>query len=175
MDTGQSPLEAPPGRPPAAGRFGPEWLRRANTTLILILLLAGMGFAFRALSKRAAEDLPVPGVSVKVRTERGAGVEARAAPPPDRRAAGPPITMEVTLADVASLVRLIEETARIRVALPCPAAQRVSLRVRGAPVEAALAAVAAAANLTLTGRDGTFILNACAPPSREARGTRTED
>jgi len=165
MGIEQSPLEGPRARP-RAGRFRPDWLRRANTTLLLILLLAGMGFAFRALSRRAAEDLPVPGVYVKVRTERGEIAEARAAPPPGRGTAGPPITMEVTLADVASLARLIEETARIRVALPCPAAQRVSLRVRGAPAEAALAALAAAANLTLTARDGTYILNACAPPSR---------
>ena len=41
------------------------------------------------------------------------------------------------------------------------------------PVDDALAAIAAAANLHLLQRDGTFILNACAPPLK--LGTRYED
>lgn len=146
-------------------RVTPAWLGRVNTTLILVILLVGMGFAFRMLARRAAEDLRVPGVYVRIRTERGAVIEARAAPLPGAHVAGPSLTLEITLADVTSLARLIEETSRVRIALPCPVAQRVSLRVRDAPVGEALAAIAAAANLHLLQRDGTFILNACPPPS----------
>lgn len=141
--------------------WSPAWLQRANTTLILIIVLGGMGFAFRTLSKRYAEDLRVPGIYVKIRPEGGGTVEARAAPAPARHAGGPTISMEVTLADVASLVRLIEEVSRVRIVLPCPVERRVSLRVRGAPVGNVLEAVAAAANLALSSRDGTYTLSAC--------------
>ena len=143
--------------------WSPAWLQRANTTLILILLIGGMGFAFRTLSKRYAEDLRVPGIYVKIRPEGGGSVEARAAPAPARRAGSPRISMEVTLADVASLARLIEEVSRARIVLPCPVQQRVSLRAHDAPLESVLQAVAAAANMTLAWRDGAYTLGACGP------------
>lgn len=149
-------------------RWSPAWLQRANTTLILIILIGGMGFAFKTFSRRYAEELRVPGIYVKIRPQAGGTVEARAAPGPARHAGGPPISMEVTLADVTSVVRLIEEVSRRRVVLLCPVDRRVSLRVRDAPVEDVLEAVAAAANLSLAVRDATFVLNAC--PAR-----RTED
>jgi len=156
-------------RPPEGGRrggprVGPAWLQRANTTLVLLIVLAAMGFALRALSKRAAEELPVPGIYVKVRAARGGAAEARAAPVPARRAPGPVVTLEATLVDVASLVQLIEERSKTRIVLSGRVEQRVSLRAQNAPVEAALEAVAAAANLTLTRRDGTYILSAASPP-----------
>jgi hypothetical protein len=141
-------------------RFGAAWLQRANTTLLLLLLLAGMGFAFRGLSKRAAEDLRVPGIYVRVRPEGGGLVEARAAPLPFRQPVGPDITFEVTLVEVASLVHLLEGLSRTRVALEGRVEQRVSLKAQGASLEAALQAVAAAANLTLSMRDGGFVLTA---------------
>ena len=143
--------------------WSPACLQRANTTLILIIVIGGMGLAFRTLSQRYAEDLRVPGIYVKIRPEGAGSVEARAAPAPARRAGSPRISMEVTLADVASLVGLIEEVSRVRVVLPCPVERRVSLRVRDAPVENVLEAVAAAANLHLLSREGSFVLSACAP------------
>ena len=153
----------PEGSAPARVRFGAAWLQRANTTLLLVLLLAGMGFAFRAFSKRAAEDLRVPGIYVRVRPAQGGLVEARAAPLPFRRASGPEITLEVSLVDVASLVQLLEEVSRARVVLEGRVEQRVSLKAQKAPLEAALEAVAAAANLTLRVRDGGFVLSAATP------------
>jgi hypothetical protein len=137
--------------------------------VILGLVLAAAGIGVRVLSKRYGGEVSVPGIYVKVRPERGGMVEARALPAPARHPASPPISMEVTLADVASLARLIEEVSRLRIALPCPVPQRVSLRARDAPVENVLEAVAAAANLHLTFRDGTFVLDAC-PPSARAGG-----
>ncbi len=93
-------------------------------------------------------------------------MEARAAPAGaggrGPGAGGATISMEVTLADVASLVRLIEEVSRQQVVLPCAVQRRVSLRVRDAPVENVLEAVAAAANLTLSWRNGTYTLSSCA-------------
>ncbi len=133
-----------------------------------------MGFAFRALSKRAAEDLRVPGIYVRVRPGEGGTVEARAAPPPFRRASGPEITLEVSLVDVASLVQLLEELSRTRVSLVGRVEQRISLKAHKAPLEAALGAVAAAANLTLSVRDGGFVLSAGGPggagPAPAAQG-----
>jgi hypothetical protein len=141
--------------------------------VILGLVLAAAGIGVRVLSKRYGGEVSVPGIYVKVRPERGGMVEARAAPAGaggrGPEAGGPTISMEVTLADVASLARLIEEVSRLRIALPCPVPQRVSLRARDAPVENVLEAVAAAANLHLTFRDGTFVLDAC-PPSARAGG-----
>jgi hypothetical protein len=131
--------------------------------VILGLVLAAAGIGARVLSKRYGGEVSVPGIYVKVRPERGGMVEARALPAPARHPASPPISMEVTLADVASLARLIEEVSRLRIALPCAVPQRVSLRARDAPVENVLEAVAAAANLHLTFRDGTFVLDACPP------------
>lgn len=145
-------------------------MRRANATLILVIILAGMGFAIRAVSKKYAAEVSVPGTYVRIRPERGGTVEARAAPARARSrgpgAGGPTISMEVTLADVASLVRLIEEVSKTRIVLLQPVERRVSLRVRDAPVEAALEALAAAANLTLTWRDGAFVLAGCVPDRR---------
>ena len=157
-------VRRPEGGRGRAPRFSPAWLQRANTTLIILLLLGAMGFGFRALSMRAAEELPVPGIYVKVRAEGGGVAEARASPVPSRQAPGPTLTLEATLVDVASLVRLIEEETKTRIVLSGPVEQRVSLRVRNAPVEAALEAVAAAANLALTQRDGAYLLRAPGPP-----------
>jgi hypothetical protein len=132
--------------------------------LLLVILIAAMGIGVRAVSKRYAGEVSVPGIYVKVRPERAGLVEARALPRPARHPGSPPISMEVTLADVASLARLIEEVSRVRIALPCPVPQRVSLRARDAPVESVLEAVAAAANLHLSFREETFVLSGCVPP-----------
>jgi hypothetical protein len=131
--------------------------------LLLLLIIMGLGLAVRAVSKRYAGEVSVPGIYVKVRPERGGLVEARSGPVPARHAGNPKISMEVTLADVASLVRLIEDVARTPIKLPCPVAQRVSLRVRDAPLEQALEALAAVANLTLSWRDGAYTLSSCVP------------
>ena len=147
-------------------RFSPAWLQRTNTTLILVILIAVMGFGVRAFSQRYAREVNVPGIYVKVRPDRGGVVEARALPRPAHHPGSPAISMEVTLADVASLARLIEDVSRARVVLPCPVDQRVSLRVRDAPVEDVLEAVAAAANLVLSFRDGTYTLSSCPPAAR---------
>lgn len=161
------PDRAPAPRGAAKGdapRARPPRLQRINTTLVLLLLVAAMGFTVRSLSKKyAEEEVRIPGIYVKVRSPRGGTVEARAAPAPAHQTGGPTISLEVTLADVASLVGLLEEMSRTRVTLPCPVQQRVSLRARAAPVEAALEAVAAAANVTLLRRDAAYVLNACPP------------
>jgi hypothetical protein len=141
--------------------------------VLLGLVIAAVGVGARVLSKRYAGEVSVPGIYVRVRPERGGMVEARALPRPAQHPESPAISMEVTLADVASVARLIEEVSRVRVALPCPVPQRVSLHARDAPVADVLEAVAAAANLHLTYRDQTFVLNGCAP--REDRVTKSED
>jgi hypothetical protein len=158
--------QAPPGAPLAGSRPARGRQRRLRNIVILGLVLAAAGIGVRVLSKRYGGEVSVPGIYVKVRPERGGMVEARALPAPARHPASPPISMEVTLADVASLARLIEEVSRLRIALPCPVPQRVSLHARDAPVENVLEAVAAAANLHLTFRDGTFVLDACPPVAR---------
>ncbi len=162
------------GRAAQAGRegrsrFSPAWLQRLNTTLILVILIAAMGFGVRTMAKHYAGEVSVPGIYVKVRPETGGTVEARALPGAGGRGPGvgeARISMEATLVDVASLARLIEEVSRARVVLPCPVERRVSLRARDAPVENVLEAVAAAANLHLLSRDGSFVLSACAPDTR---------
>ena len=165
----------PEGVRPAQGarapkpRLGPAWLQRVNTTLILILLLVGMGFGIRTVSQRYASEVSVPGTYVKVRTGRGGVVEARSAPGPARPPGGPTISMEITLADVGSVVRLIEEVSGSRVTLACPTERRVSLRARDAPVENVLGAVAGATNLSLGWREGAYTLSAC-PPKVEDGG-----
>ena len=159
--------QAPPGEAPGGSRPARGWQRRVGGMVLLGLIIAAAGIGVRVLSKRYAGEVSVPGIYVKVRPERGGLVEARATPAGAGRrgpgAGGPTISMEVTLADVASLARLIEEVSRVRIALPCPVPQRVSLRARDAPLENVLEAVAAAANLHLTVRDGTFVLSGCAP------------
>ncbi len=159
--------------PPSGGggregpRFGVAWLQRANTTLVLVILLIGMGFGIRTVSRRYAAEVSVPGIYVRVRPERGGLVEARTTPLPERHPGSPTISMEITLADVGSVVRLIGEVSRTRVMLPCPVPRRVSLRVRDAPVENVLEAVAAAANLTLGRREGGYTLSGCPPKAGE--------
>lgn len=162
--------QGPPGGRGAGPRVGAAWARRRGMILGLVALVAAAGFAIRAVSKRYAGRVSVPGIYVKVRPEGGGEVEARAAPAGGRGrrsgAGGAKISMEVTLADVASLARLIEEVSRVRIVLPCPVPQRVSLRARDAPVETVLEAVAAAANLTLASRNGTYLLSSCVPNGR---------
>ncbi len=160
---------APQGSPKGGSRWSPAWLQRVNTTLILVILIGAVGFGVRTLAKHYAGEVSVPGIYVRVRPERGGTVEARALPGAGGWGPGvgeARISMDVTLVDVASLARLIEEVSRVRVVLPCPVERRVSLRVRDAPVENVLEAVAAAANLQLLSRDGSFVLSACAPETR---------
>jgi len=156
--------QAPPGGPPRGSRPGRGWPRRVGRIILLGLVIAAAGIGARVLAKRYAGEVSVPGIYVKVRPERGGMVEARALPRPAHHPGSPAISMEVTLADVASVAGLIEEVSRVRVALPCPVPQRVSLHARDAPVEDVLEAVAAAANLHLAYRDKTFVLDGCAPP-----------
>ncbi len=167
MTRDPEPPHAPQGDPPGEQGPRPARLQRVGTVLILILLLGGIGLAARALSKKYAPEVSVPGTYVKIRPEAGGIVEARALPARTRAQApgpvGATISMEVELADVASLVGLMAEVSKTRIVLLQPVARRVSLRVRDAPVESALEALASAVNLTLSWRDGAFVLGGCAP------------